>query len=109
MFRSLPLVASLCLLVIGVSAFADATPFTVQDLVAMERVSDPQPSPDGSKVAFGLRTTDLEKNRGSSDLWMAQTDGSGIQQLTSHTAGDFSPRWFSDTLSASCCKTSVTM
>ncbi|MCD4748587.1 MAG: S9 family peptidase [Thermoanaerobaculales bacterium] len=77
-------------------AAAATHPFTVHDLVAMQRVSDPQPSPDGSRVAFGLTTMDLEANRGHSDLWMAQTDGSGVVQLTTHKAADFSPRWSDD-------------
>lgn len=73
-----------------------ARPFTVHDMVAMDRVGDAQPSPDGSKVAFTLRKVDLEANGSHTDLWMAATDGSGSRQLTSHTAGDFSPRWADD-------------
>ena len=31
---------------------ASTQPFDVHDLVAMQRISDPQPSPDGSRVVF---------------------------------------------------------
>ncbi len=70
-----------------------ATPFTVQDLVAMERINDPQPSPDGSKVAFSL-TSDGSREEPRQQRPVAGQDRRvGNPQLTSHTAGDFSPRW----------------
>ena len=72
-------------------------PFTVNDMVAMERIGDAQPSPDGSKVVFSVKIMDLEANSGHTNLWMAATDGSGSRQLTSHSAGDFSARWANDT------------
>ena len=39
-------------------------PFNVRDLVMMQRVSDPQLSPDGRYAAFGLRSTDYAANKG---------------------------------------------
>ena len=54
----------LALLALAAPAFAaEPHPFTVHDLLAMERISDPEPSPQGDKVAFELRTTDLEALR----------------------------------------------
>ncbi len=82
----------MCVLAVG----AEARPFTVHDLVAMQRIGDPQVSPDGSQVAFVVTTMDLEANRGRSDLWIAAVDGTGARQLTTHTAGDWNPRWISD-------------
>ncbi len=71
-------------------------PFTVDDMLAMERISDPQPSPDGKWVAFTLRTTDLAANRGRTDLWIAATDGSSTRRLTEHPDADSHPRWMPD-------------
>lgn len=39
-------------------------PFSVQDLVRLERVSDPQLSPDGRFVAYQVRETDYDANKG---------------------------------------------
>lgn len=75
---------------------ASADPFTVQDMLAMQRISDPQVSPDGGRVAFVLRTTDLEADRGRTDLWLVGTDGEGLRQLTTHEEGDSNPRWAPD-------------
>ena len=71
-------------------------PFSVHDMLAMDRISDPQVSPDGKWVAFVLRKTDLEANRGRTDLWLVGTDGAALKRLTTNPASDFSPRWTPD-------------
>lgn len=79
--------------------FADAGeptarhPFSVHDMLAMDRISDPQVSPDGEQVAFTVQVTDLEANRGRTDIWLASTDGELVRRLTTDPAGDWNPRW----------------
>ncbi len=80
----------------GVAVGQESDPFSIHDMVAMDRISDPQASPDGRQVAFVVRTTDLEANRGRTDLWLVGTDGSGLRQLTTHPESDSSPRWAPD-------------
>ncbi len=75
---------------------AEPHPFTARDLQSMERISDPRPSPRGDRIAFVLRTGDLEANRGRNDLWMVNLDGSGLVRLTSDPAADTNPRWSPD-------------
>ena len=75
---------------------AASHPFSVMDLVAMQRISDPQLSPDGKRVVFVVRTTDLEANRGRTDLWIVDADGKNLRQLTSHAENESSPRWSPD-------------
>ncbi len=74
----------------------DKHPFTVHDLLAMDRISDPQVSPDGKWAVFVLRKTDLDANKGRTDLWLVGTDGAGLRQLTTDAAGDFNPLWAPD-------------
>jgi dipeptidyl aminopeptidase/acylaminoacyl peptidase len=99
MFRSLP-AAALSLLAVATAPFAawslESIPYTVDDQVRMARVTDPQLSPDGRLVAFQLRSTDYDNNRGTYDLWLAATDGSNVRQLTQHQASDTNPRWAPD-------------
>ncbi len=71
-------------------------PFSVSDLLAMERISDPQVSPDGEWLVFVLQKTDLEADRPRSDLWMVRSDGTGLRRLTSHTENDSNPRFSAD-------------
>src|SRR4030042_224855 len=68
-------------------------PFTVHDMLAMDRIAEPQVSQDGKWIVFTLRKTDLDANRGRTDLWLVGAGGAGLRQLTSHPDGDYSPRW----------------
>ncbi len=80
----------------AIPAAAQPHPFTARDLQGMDRISDPQPSPQGDRVAFVVRTTDFEANRGRNDLWVVNIDGSGLTRLTSDPAADTNPRWAPD-------------
>lgn len=75
---------------------ADTHPFSIHDMLAMQRISDPRVSPDNKSVVFVVRTTDLDANAGSTDLWLVRLDGSTPRRLTSHAAGDHSPCWTPD-------------
>ena len=83
-----------------VAVLAAAAPakhaYTVQDQVAMKRLGDFDVSPDGSKVVYTLRTTDLEANKGRTDLWLVNADGTNSRQLTSHPEADSDARWAPD-------------
>jgi len=79
------------------SASAQAThAFSVQDLIAMDRISDPQLALDGSRVVFTVSSLDREANRRRADLWIVGIDGRDVQRLTTHEAADFNPRWSAD-------------
>jgi dipeptidyl aminopeptidase/acylaminoacyl peptidase len=71
-------------------------PFSIHDMLAIDRISDPQVSPDGKWIVFVLRTTDLEENKGLTDLWLVGSDGTALRRLTSHKAADSNPRWSPD-------------
>ena len=81
----------------GFAAGLDQThPFSIHDMLAMDRLSDPQVSPDGKWIVFVLRHTDLEENKGLTDLWLVGADGTALRRLTSHKAADSNPRWSPD-------------
>lgn len=94
--RRIPLLVSIALWITTFAFAADPRPFSVHDLVAMDRIADPQVSPDGRTIVFVVRETDLEANRGRTDLWLMSSDGSGLMRLTSDPASDSNPRWSSD-------------
>jgi dipeptidyl aminopeptidase/acylaminoacyl peptidase len=81
---------------LAAAAPAAAKGLTVDDMLAMRRVGDPAVSPDGKQVAFTVRDTDLDANRGRTDVWLAATDGSGTKQLTTHIENDADPEWSAD-------------
>ncbi|MHC4727136.1 MAG: TolB family protein [Planctomycetota bacterium] len=68
-------------------------PFSIHDMLAMDRLSDHQVSPDGKLIVFTIRKTDLEADKGRTDLWLIGTDGTDLRRLTSHPEADYNPRW----------------
>ena len=73
-----------------------AHPFSVHDMVAMERLAAPQPSPDGRQVVFTRRAYDAPSNRNVTNLWIVPIDGGEPRRLTTGAASDTSPRWSPD-------------
>ncbi|MBL8913193.1 MAG: S9 family peptidase [Archangium sp.] len=71
-------------------------PYTVNDQVMLKRASALKVSPDGTKVVFQLRSTDLEANKGRIDLWMINTDGKGLRQLTTDAGNESEAHWSPD-------------
>ncbi|MCD6393812.1 MAG: S9 family peptidase, partial [Planctomycetes bacterium] len=71
-------------------------PFSVHDMLAMERISEPGVSPDGRWVVFTLRKTDLEADKGRTDLWLVGAGGEGLRPLTTHPESDSGARWLGD-------------
>jgi dipeptidyl aminopeptidase/acylaminoacyl peptidase len=56
-------------LVAATGAMAAPRGFTIDDLVSMERVGSPALSPDATRVVYTVRSTDVSKNRGHTELW----------------------------------------
>ena len=55
---------------------------TAETLLSFGRMSDPQISPDGSKVLYGVSYTSLENNSSCRNLFLSDIDGSNKVQLT---------------------------
>jgi dipeptidyl aminopeptidase/acylaminoacyl peptidase len=92
-----PLVAALALAVaVPVFAAEGAHPFDAHDLVMMDRVSDPALSPDGKLVAFQVRETDYDANKGTNGIWIVPSSGGKTVRLTDKALNATSPRWSPD-------------
>jgi dipeptidyl aminopeptidase/acylaminoacyl peptidase len=80
---------------------APLKPFTALELVRLERVSDPQVSPDGTRLAYALRETDLAANKGTGSLWLRPLQGPAAtpRRLTAPGAEGSAPRWSPDSRS----------
>jgi dipeptidyl aminopeptidase/acylaminoacyl peptidase len=81
------------------AAAQSAHPFNVHDMLAMDRVGDPEVSPNGQHVLFNVRVTDVEANKGRTDVWLVDVDGRNLRQLTTHEAADTNARWLPDSKS----------
>lgn len=59
--------------------------------------SDPQWSPDGTRIAFVSNRTgkELDHNR-NTDVWVIAATGAGLTKISDHDEADNSPRWSPD-------------
>ena len=91
---------ALALLSLGAAATAaeHTQPFTVQDLVRLERISEIAASPDGKRVAYTLRTTDMEANKGRTAIWLVDSGkrAAAALRLTDIAANSHAAQWSAD-------------
>ncbi len=75
----------------------DSRHIVPHDLYALQFIGDPQPSPDGSRIAFVVAMADEEENDYHSRIWLVATDSAAEPiPLTVGTKKDTSPRWSPD-------------
>ena len=77
------------------NALAEPHGFTVEDMVKMERIGSPVLAPDASRVIYTVRTTDFDKNRGHTELWMLdlRSPHAQPQRMTHSDANSSDPEW----------------
>ena len=86
----------LCALALICIAPAEARLLQPQDTAALRGVNDPQLSPDGRWVVYTVHTTDVEKDKHATNLWLASVDGSSNRALTFGDKNQSGPRWSPD-------------
>ena len=84
------------ILAFAAGAYAKENRFTVEDLLKVRRVSDPQVSPDGRQIAFVIGEVKLDDNRVVNQIYLVPVGGGAAKQLTSGSSSASSPRWSSD-------------
>ena len=93
----------ICILLAGIlsdsvlAQDAERRLFQPEDIHRLQYVSDIAVSPDGEWVAYGVETTNVDKDTYPSDLYMVNWDGSTRIRLThSEATGEGSPRFSPD-------------
>jgi dipeptidyl aminopeptidase/acylaminoacyl peptidase len=71
-------------------------PFTIDDLLKIRRVSDPQVSPDGRWIAYTIADTDKAANKRTTQIYLISTDGGEPRGITNDKQSSHSPRWSPD-------------
>jgi dipeptidyl aminopeptidase/acylaminoacyl peptidase len=75
---------------------AGTQPWTLDDILAMKVVSDPQVSPDGKWVAYVIQELKPDSSDYQSDLWLASVATGETRRLTAAPENDEAPRWSPD-------------
>ena len=75
--------------------FAQKHPFTFDDMMALKRVGEPVPSPDGKWVLFSVVDVSLEANSKIPHVWIVPTAGGESREIIFTQQSD-RPRWAPD-------------
>lgn len=65
-------------------------------LWSMGRLGEYVLSPDRSKILYSITYYDLKQNKGNTDLYVMNIDGTDFQRLTETPGGEYNPRWRPD-------------
>lgn len=66
----------------GTAQAQDRRPLTALDFYHIKQAGNVTLSPDGRRAVFVVTEVDSAENRYRRDLWIANTDGSGLRRLT---------------------------
>ncbi|HEX6717104.1 MAG TPA: S9 family peptidase, partial [Pyrinomonadaceae bacterium] len=77
-------------------AAAQTRTYTIEDLLRVRRVGDPQVSPDGKHVAFTIGDVNYDANKVVTQIYVTPIEGGGMKQLTSGDKSSTAPRWSPD-------------
>ena len=70
--------------------------FTFEDMMALKRISDPVPSPDGKWVLFSAVEVNIEENTRKSRLWIVPASGGEARRLNPTENEEERPRFSPD-------------
>ena len=92
------LVALLTVLLVSSSLFAQTTPrpLDIKDQFFIKGVGSATISPDGEWVAYTVTTTNLEKDRSRTQIWMVSSDGGDPFPVTMSSESISGPKWSPD-------------
>jgi dipeptidyl aminopeptidase/acylaminoacyl peptidase len=88
------LTAALIVMACGLAAAQPA--FTVEEMLKLKRISDPQVSPDGTRIAFVVTDVTLDKNTRNNDIWVVPVSGGAPVKFAGGERSEDRPRWSPD-------------
>lgn len=93
------LVIVIAIAILTLPAFASSAqkrPAQTADIHSLKDVSDPQISPDATRIVCVVSETSADRARTTSHIWMIPLSGGEAKRLTSDEASESNPRWSPD-------------
>lgn len=73
--------------------FSGNKPIQFKDFFNVSRIGSPVISADGQHIVFTVKKANIEKNSYRTQIWKINPDGTGLQQLTKHSASSTHPEF----------------
>src|ERR1022692_1208843 len=83
------------ILILAATAFA-GTPLTVETMLKLYRLGDPQLSPDGKTIVYQAMAPNLAANTRPTQIWSVSISGGAPKQITHEGSQNTRPRWSPD-------------
>src|SRR5438477_10910660 len=77
-------------------ALLASVPFTATEMMRLQRLADPQLSPDGRLVAYQSTQIDLGAGTRNAEVWVVPVAGGAPRRITDDPRSDSRPRWSPD-------------
>lgn len=87
---------TLLILAFSLPALAEKSAFTLKDLYRVDYVGTPRVSPDGEQIAFTVADYEFSNATRDVEIWIMNSDGSGLSRLTDAPEPVSRPRWHPD-------------
>ena len=71
-------------------------PLTVDDLWSMKRIGTFELSPDGKTIAFSVTTYSMDENKGTTNIYLINSDGTNLHSLNNSRKSESSPKFSAD-------------
>jgi dipeptidyl aminopeptidase/acylaminoacyl peptidase len=75
---------------------ASPPPFTATEMMRLQRLADPQVSPDGKWIAYQSTEVDTSAWTRNVDIWVVPAAGGPPRRITDDPSSDSRPRWSPD-------------
>lgn len=86
-------VLSLLIILTSQNIIAQKRAITIDDLWALKRISTFDINSDGSKIVFAATSFSFETNKGNSDIYIVNSDGSELKAILTSEKSESSPRF----------------
>jgi dipeptidyl aminopeptidase/acylaminoacyl peptidase len=83
-------------LVSSAAAQSSARRLTIEELLKVHRIADPQVSPDGKWVAFAVTDPDVTANKSNKQIYLVSIEGGEPRLLPTGDMSSEQPRWSPD-------------
>jgi len=87
---------TLSILFLSLLAAPSPPPFTAAEMMRLQRIADPQVSPDGKSVAYQATQVDTATWARNTDIWVIPAAGGAPRRITDDPKSDSRPRWSPD-------------